>query len=93
MALSVGEQQRLAAARALLHKPDWLFLDEATSALDEPSESAIYALIRERLPDTTIISIAHRARVAEFHTRRIQVEPGESGARLASTAIAAPSGT
>ena len=32
MAMSPGEQQRLAFARALLVKPDWLFLDEATSA-------------------------------------------------------------
>ena len=44
MVLSPGEQQRLAFARALLVKPDWLFLDEASSALDEATEAAMYRL-------------------------------------------------
>ena len=43
--LSLGEQQRLAIARALLIKPDWLFLDEATSAIDEEEEAALYRII------------------------------------------------
>jgi len=47
--LSPGEQQRIAFARALLQKPDWLFLDEATSALDEATEARLYRLLRERL--------------------------------------------
>ena len=74
--LSPGEQQRLAIARALLLAPDWLFLDEATSALDEPTEQAMYELLRDRLPDTTLVSIAHRPAVARHHLQRLEVEQG-----------------
>ena len=44
--LSPGEQQRIAFARALVQKPDWLFLDEATSAVDEETEATLYGLLR-----------------------------------------------
>jgi putative ATP-binding cassette transporter len=58
--LSGGEQQRLAIARALLTKPDWLFLDEATSALDAPTATRIHQALLDHLPGTTIIAITHR---------------------------------
>ena len=74
--LSGGEQQRLAIARALLVKPDYLFLDEATASLDQESEAALYALLRERLPGTAILSIAHRESVARFHDRRVVLAGG-----------------
>ncbi len=69
--LSLGEQQRLGIARALLYAPDFLFLDEATASLDEPSEAALYRLLDQRLPQATIVSIGHRATLAAFHRRRI----------------------
>lgn len=75
MALSVGEQQRLAIARALLLKPDWLFLDEATAALDEANEQLMYSLIAERLPNVTMLSIAHRPAVARYHRTRLTITP------------------
>ena len=72
--LSGGEQQRLALARALLLKPDWLFLDEATASLDPGAEERLYACVRESLPGTAILSIAHRPAVAQFHDRGLRLE-------------------
>jgi putative ATP-binding cassette transporter len=87
MVMSGGEQQKLAVARALLHRPDWLFLDEATSALDEETERHVYSVIRARLPDSTLVSIAHRAAVAGHHGRRIAFEREGGGLRLAERPI------
>jgi putative ATP-binding cassette transporter len=70
--LSGGEQQRLAFARALLDKPDWLFLDEATSSLPEDAQDALYRLVKEKLPRTTVVSIGHRESLAAHHARHLQ---------------------
>ena len=69
--LSLGEQQRLGIARALLYAPDFLFLDEATASLDEPAEAELYQLLDRRLSAATIVSIGHRATLAAFHKRRL----------------------
>lgn len=75
LVLSGGEQQRIAIARAILTKPDWLFLDEATSALDEESEQQMYRLLIDELPRTAIISIAHRSSLRKFHDLRLSIDP------------------
>jgi vitamin B12/bleomycin/antimicrobial peptide transport system ATP-binding/permease protein len=69
--LSLGEQQRLGLARALLHAPQYLFLDEATASLDEASEAALYRLLEQKLPATTIVSIGHRSTLEAFHQRNV----------------------
>ncbi len=80
--MSVGEQQRLAVARALLQKPAWLFLDEATSALDSASEERLYQALLRMLPHTTIVSIAHRESLLAVHDRQFMLNPNGASAEL-----------
>jgi len=76
--LSLGEQQRLAFARVLLNRPAIVFLDESTSAMDEGLEQSLYALLRQELPDTLLISVGHRATLAGFHSHVLAVD-GQGG--------------
>jgi len=73
--LSLGEQQRLTVVRAILLEPDWLLLDEATASLDEPTERMVYALLRQRLPLATIVSVGHRSTLRTLHHQSIEIGP------------------
>ncbi len=85
--LSQGEQQRLAIARALLQKPDFLFLDECTASLDEAAEAALYKLLKTRLGSTTLVSIGHRITLNGFHDRLLVLVREPEGHRLREQAL------
>lgn len=76
--LSLGEQQRLAFARLLLHKPQVAFLDEATASMDEGLEDAMYQLLKSALPNTTIISVGHRSTLLKHHRLHLQIQADKS---------------
>ncbi|HXI08584.1 MAG: ABC transporter ATP-binding protein/permease [Bradyrhizobium sp.] len=82
--LSGGEKQRLAFARLILHNPDIVVLDEATSALDEKSQDRLMQMVTKELPKATIVSVAHRAELEAFHSRKIVLERRKGGAKLVS---------
>ena len=81
---SIGEQQRLAFARALLYQPQWLFLDESTSALDEETEGALYRTLGEKLPGTTLVSVGHRSTLLRYHQRVLALDKETHTASLES---------
>jgi putative ATP-binding cassette transporter len=87
--LSLGEQQRLAIARALLQKPDFLFLDESTASLEDDAETALYELLVTRLPGATLVSIGHRAGLTAFHDRHVALEREGDVYRVREEAVAA----
>ena len=85
--LSLGEQQRLGIARAILQSPDYLLLDEATASLDEPAEAMLYRLLNARLKGATIVSIGHRSTLSAFHRRGLVLERDGEIHRLREAAL------
>ena len=80
--LSLGQQQRVAFARVILHKPQWVFMDEATSALDEENQASMLALFENELKGASVLSIGHRPGLEEFHTRTLHIRKTSEGAVL-----------
>jgi ATP-binding cassette subfamily B protein len=75
-AMSTGERQRLALARAVLANPTVLVLDEATSALDPATEAAVLDAMEPWLAQRTVVLITHRRSVALRSTRTLALEHG-----------------
>jgi putative ATP-binding cassette transporter len=80
--LSGGEQQRLAFARLLVHRPGIVIMDEATSALDEASQDSMMSLFRDELAGSMLISVGHRPGLEEYHDRIIVLERQARGAEV-----------
>ncbi|WP_081251831.1 ABC transporter ATP-binding protein/permease [Eikenella corrodens] len=72
--LSAGEQQRIAFARALLVRPDYLYLDENTSALDTQSARSLLQLIKQELPHTTVVLVSHQPELADLYDEVLDLE-------------------
>ena len=83
--LSPGEQQRVALARILLQRPTLLVLDEATSALDADNAAHFYAVVREAMPDTTIVSVVHNEKLAAYHTHRLLLQDRQATTAMIET--------
>ncbi|ORT99211.1 hypothetical protein D081_2076 [Anaerovibrio sp. JC8] len=66
--LSLGEQQRIAFIRILLFKPEMVFLDESTSAMDEELEARSYDMLKEKLPEMSVVSVGHRSTIKSRHS-------------------------
>lgn len=70
---SGGEQQRIAFARILLNKPEVIYLDEATSSLDNESAQAMFSLIKQHLPQSSVVYISHQAELEKFADQEIDL--------------------
>lgn len=76
--MSIGEQQRVAAARALAHKPAILFADEPTGNLDSENGTALLDLFKKVNAELgqTIMMITHSAEAAQWANRTIRMKDG-----------------
>ena len=88
--LSLGQQQRVAFARVLLHKPKWVFMDEATSALDDDNQASMLSIFEHELVSASVLSIGHRPGLERFHTRTLHIRKTDEGAVLLAIPNAPP---
>ncbi|MFZ4098966.1 MAG: ABC transporter ATP-binding protein/permease [Chlamydiia bacterium] len=88
MVLSGGEQQRVGFARVFLQQPKWLFMDESSSALDEETERVLFERLAKELPNTAVLTVAHRPHLSTHHHQCWKVQPGATGSRLEGVPVA-----
>lgn len=80
--LTIGEQQRLTFARAILHQPTLVVMDEATSALDAEGQTKMLGLFSSELRNASVLFVSHRTGYEALATRSVRLHPGEGGSRL-----------
>ncbi|MCA0400236.1 MAG: ABC transporter ATP-binding protein/permease [Proteobacteria bacterium] len=90
--LSGGEQQRLAFARLLVHRPEIVIMDEATSALDEASQDSMMELFRDELSASMLLNVGHRPSLETWHDRVIILERKPRGAKIVEDSEVSPTG-
>src|SRR5262249_60463006 len=88
--ISAGQQQLLALARALVHRPAVLLLDEATAAIDSVSDATFRAALRESVltRGCAVLTIAHRLSTAIAAERGVGLENGRIVAEGAPSGLA-----
>jgi len=86
-ALSIGQQQRVAAARALIGRPPLVIADEPTSALDEPLRDAFMTLLMTECREggSTLVFVSHDARLAAHFDKRLSLRDMQAGQALQET--------
>jgi ATP-binding cassette, subfamily B, bacterial len=77
-ALSAGERQRIAIARAILRNPSVIVLDEPTAALDPATEQRLTDALRTLFQHRTAILITHRMSLLEIADQVIVLEDGKT---------------
>lgn len=77
--LSLGERQRLAAARVLLNKPEAVMIDDALTALDERAQRAIFQAIRDAVPQATVLVLSRHPICADCFDQVLPLRPHRSG--------------
>ena len=75
--LSLGEQQRIGFARAILSGAEFIFLDEATSAVDVNTERKLYNALLSR--NITLVSVGHRPTLFGYHDLVLDLRTDGSG--------------
>ncbi len=89
--LGVGEQERLAYARLLLHRPVCLVCDEGLDSLDEANRQILVSILNDELADTALVNISQRRDPAELYSRVVDLVTSPHAAAV--TAPEAPAAT
>ncbi len=71
--LPLRAQQRLGVARAVLHRPAWLFMEQATDAFDPQAEGQLLEMLRRELPRSTLLTVSFHPGLEPLHDRTLHL--------------------